>query len=144
MNGKTRAIRYVILLVIMCLLCMGYHFIGGGNNDENIETQPNNQVQNIDEQSQQVEILYQFRAEKNLVQHFQKHGGEFDYANEEEYLEGANRVIQDPNALHKYEAEDGDDVYYLEESNEFVIVSTDGYIRTYFRPNDGIKYFNRQ
>ena len=37
-----------------------------------------------------------------------------------------------------------DNVYYLESTNEFVIVSTDGYIRTYFKPNDGIDYFNRQ
>ena len=38
--------------------------------------------------------------------------------------------------------EDGDDVYYIEETNEFVIVSTDGYIRTYFYPRDGIEYFD--
>ena len=31
-----------------------------------------------------------------------------------------------------------------EETNEFVVVSTDGYIRTYFNPSDGIDYFNRQ
>ena len=28
--------------------------------------------------------------------------------------------------------------------DEFVIVSTDGYIRTYFKPEDGIAYYNRQ
>lgn len=91
-----------------------------------------------------IEILYQFRKHSYLQQHFEKHGGEFTYASEEEYLAGANRVIQDPNALHKIESEDGDDVYYLEESNEFVILSKDGYIRTYFKPSDGIRYYNRQ
>ncbi len=40
--------------------------------------------------------------------------------------------------------EDGDDVYYLESTNEFVIVSTDGYIRTYFYPSNGKDYFDRQ
>ena len=59
----------------------------------------------------------------------------------EEYAEGANKVINNKNSLHKTEAEDGDDVYYLEETNEFVIVSTDGYIRTYFKPTQGIDYF---
>ena len=53
-------------------------------------------------------------------------------------------VINNPDALYKTEAEDGDGVYYLEATNEFVILSTDGYIRTYFRPNGGIDYFNRQ
>ena len=91
-----------------------------------------------------VEILYNFRRDEYLQQHFEKHGGEFDYGTAEEYLAGANRVIQSPEALHKLEAEDGDDIYYLEETNEFVVVSTDGYIRTYFRPDKGIDYYNRQ
>lgn len=96
------------------------------------------------EDDAEVEILYQFRKAEYLEQHFEKHGEEFDYATKEEYLAGANRVIQSPDALHKLEAEDGDDVYYLEETNEFVIVSKDGYIRTYFRPSAGIDYYNRQ
>ena len=62
----------------------------------------------------------------------------------EEYVAGANRVIASSGALHKLEQEDGDDVYYLEETNEFVIVSTDGYIRTYFKPSDGKDYYDRQ
>ncbi len=60
------------------------------------------------------------------------------------YEAAANQVIQNPDVLHKLEAEDGDDVYYLEATNEFVVVSTDGYIRTYFNPDSGIDYFNRQ
>lgn len=87
---------------------------------------------------------YSFRNETYLTQHFQKHGGEFDYKTAEEYLAGANRVINDPDSLTKTEKEDGDFVFYLESTNEFVILSTDGYIRTYFRPDDGINYFNRQ
>ena len=90
------------------------------------------------------ELQYEFRSEKQLNDHFDKHGGEFDYASAEEYLAGANRVISDPEALHKTEAEDGDYVYYLEDSNEFVILSVDGYIRTYFKPSAGIDYYNRQ
>ena len=87
---------------------------------------------------------YTFRNKKLLEQHFDKHGEEFDYATPEEYEQGANLVISNSNALHKVEAEDGDDIYYLEETNEFVVVSTDGYIRTYFKPSKGIEYFNRQ
>lgn len=69
---------------------------------------------------------------------------EFGYKSADEYLEGANRVIASSEALHKLEAEDGDDVYYLEATNEFVIVSTDGYLRTYFKPEDGKAYYDRQ
>lgn len=88
--------------------------------------------------------LYSFRRQEFLDQHFEKHGGEFDYATKEEYVAGANRVIQNPKALHKTEAEDGDDIYFIEETNEFVVVSTDGYIRTYFIASGGIDYYNRQ
>jgi len=87
---------------------------------------------------------YTFRGEESLQEHFEKHGAEFGYASAEEYLAGANRVIASPEALHKLEAEDGDDVYYLETTNEFVIVSTKGYIRTYFKPSDGKAYYDRQ
>ncbi len=89
-------------------------------------------------------VHYTFAKKQYLTEHFEKHGGEFDYANEEEYLEGANRVINDPNSLHKLEKEDGDDVYFLESTGEFVVVSKKGFIRTYFIPSAGIKYYNRQ
>lgn len=85
---------------------------------------------------------YRFRKAEYLTEHFQKHGAEFPYATEEEYLLGANNVIQNPSALHKLEAEDGDDVYYVESTREFVVVSTDGYIRTYFLAD--LDYYNRQ
>ena len=93
-------------------------------------------------------VEYHFRSHKLLNQHFEKHGGEFrkdfGYQNAEEYEQGASDVINNPDALHKTEAEDGDGVYYIEATNEFVILSTDGYIRTYFRPNGGLDYYNRQ
>lgn len=87
---------------------------------------------------------YSFRKTEYLQEHFEKHGEEFGYTSADEYLAGANRVVETPGVLHKLEAEDGDDVYYLESSNEFVIISTDGYLRTYFKPNDGKAYFDRQ
>lgn len=93
-------------------------------------------------------VQYRFRSEKLLNQHFEKHGSEFEedfnYQTAIDYEKGANNVINNPHALFKYEAEDGDSVYYIEASNEFVILSTDGYIRTYFRPTNGIDYFNKQ
>lgn len=88
--------------------------------------------------------VYTFRSEKLLLDHYKKHGIEMGFDSAEAYAEAANQVIHNPDVLHKLEAEDGDDVYYLEATNEFVVVSTDGYIRTYFNPDDGIDYYNRQ
>ena len=93
-------------------------------------------------------VEYTFRSDKYLNQHFEKHGSEFDgdfnYRTAREYEQGASDLINNPDALFKYEAEDGDGVYYLEETNEFAILSKDGYIRTYFRPSGGKSYFDRQ
>lgn len=90
------------------------------------------------------EPLYTFRSEKFLLSHYEKHGIEMGFDSAQAYEAAANQVIQNPDVLHKLEAEDGDDVYYLEATNEFVVVSADGYIRTYFNPDSGMDYFNRQ
>lgn len=90
------------------------------------------------------QIEYKFRNKKLLNSHFEKHGEEMGFETAAEYEAAASAVVNNPEALHKIEKEDGDDVYYVEATNEFVIVSKDGYIRTYFNPSDGIKYFNRQ
>lgn len=97
-----------------------------------------------EESNETIEIVYQFRTEGDLKDHFEKHGEEFTYTTAEEYLEGANRVIASPDALTKTEAEDGDLIYYLEDTNEIVFLSTDGYIRTYFKPSSGLKYYEKQ
>ncbi len=87
---------------------------------------------------------YRFRNERLLTEHYEKHGIEMGFDSKESYEKTASDVINNPAALHKVEAEDGDYVYYLEETNEFVILSTDGYIRTYFLPSGGKKYYDRQ
>ncbi len=97
----------------------------------------------VDADIDEIEVLT-FRNERLLEQHYDKHGIEMGFASAEEYEEAAFAVVCNPDALHKIEQEDGDHVYYVEETNEFVVVSTDGYIRTYFYPNAGIDYFNRQ
>jgi len=83
-----------------------------------------------------------FRNDKLLNSHYEKHGIEMGYDSASDYVAAANAVIYNPDSLHKLEAEDGDDVYFLESTNEFVVVSTDGYIRTYYYTD--IDYFNRQ
>ena len=104
---------------------------------------------NVSEDSPEVSleketITYCFRNTDLLDQHFEKHGKEMGFSTPEEYEAAASAVINNPDALYKTEAEDGDGVYYLESTNEFVVLSTDGYIRTYFNPGDGKAYFDRQ
>lgn len=85
-----------------------------------------------------------FRNEERLKEHYEKHGIEMGFATPAEYEAAAAAVVNSPDALNKLEKEDGDDVYYIESTNEFVIVSTDGYIRTYYHPTNGKEYFDNQ
>ena len=87
---------------------------------------------------------YWFRTKALRDSHFEKHGIEMGFETPEDYIKAANMVICNPNALHKLEAEDNDHIYFLEETNEFVVLSQDGYIRTYYIADGGIDYFNRQ
>ncbi len=89
-------------------------------------------------------VEYRFRNSKLLNQHYDKHGREMGFASAADYEKAACDVANDPSALHKTEKEDGDDIYYIEATNDFVVVSTDGYIRTYFWPDSGKKYYDKQ
>lgn len=87
---------------------------------------------------------YRFRNKSLLNNHYEKHGIEMGFESAEEYEKAASDVVNSPDALYKKEKEDNDDIYYIEETNEFVVVSTDGYLRTYFLPDKGKAYFDRQ
>lgn len=144
--------RYPILVVIILLLAGYFGWYENDQSQDSLFGQTEQVVQTT--QSSQAKKAYQlaqagqsaltFRSDTLREEHYQKHGVEMGFASAEEYEKAAAAVVSDSRALHKLEKEDDDDVYYIEETNEFVIVSTDGYIRTYFYPRDGIRYFERQ
>lgn len=136
---KTNKNRNVFTSIIAGLLVILALFIGKVFNIDILSLWQDTNYTN----EQSISSL-QFRNEKLLEDHFVKHGNEFGYSSKEEYLAGANRVINSSSSLHKQEGEDGDDIYYDKNNNEIVFVSEDGYIRTYFKPSEGIDYYNRQ
>ena len=87
---------------------------------------------------------YTFRSKSLLNEHYEKHGIEMGFESAEAYAESANLVIHHPDVLWKTEKDDGDYCFFLEETGEFVVLSTDGYIRTYFWPSSGKKYYDKQ
>ena len=88
------------------------------------------------------ENLLTFRNANLLMSHYQKHGAEVGASSPDEYQRKAAAVVSSENVLHKTESEDGDYVYFNPSTGEFVIVSTDGYIRTYYIAD--MDYFERQ
>ncbi|MCR5801546.1 MAG: hypothetical protein K6G57_04365 [Lachnospiraceae bacterium] len=101
-------------------------------------------IEPVERTVEEEQVQYHFRNEKLLKQHYEKHGIEMGFDSPEEYEAAASAVIYNPDVLTKTEKEDGDYVFYVEETNEFVVVSTDGFIRTYFLPSGGKSYFDRQ
>ncbi|MBR1392744.1 MAG: hypothetical protein IJ561_02795 [Ruminococcus sp.] len=91
-------------------------------------------------------IEYSFRSKKLFDDHYAKHGAEFGDITQEEYLKLANDLLNSEadTILHKKEKEDNDDVFYDTATGYFLVLSTDGYIRTFFIPDRGIDYYNKQ
>jgi len=147
-SGTRFTRRSPLYLIAVLLLAAIVFWVQGGldTREESSETTESTETVKSTEKAVHTDVSnqYTFRSEKLLKEHFEKHGIEMGFADAGEYLAAANKVVSSPQVLHKKEAEDNDDVYYLEESNEFVVVSADGYIRTYFLPEDGIRYYNRQ
>ena len=133
--------RLITTLIVICLLSAFYFFINK-NNQVEVNNNSSNNSQEVVNEKEYVE--YHFRNNKLLSEHYDKHGKDMGFKSKEDYEKAASDVANNENVLHKLEKEDKDDVYYLEETNEFVIVSSDGYLRTYFLPDAGKSYFDKQ
>ena len=153
-----RKMSIVIATFVAILISMSLIFAGmslgknaAKNSDKDGSThsssQTDSQSSSEDEASSEfVRVEYTFRTQEQYDSHFNKHGKEFGEITKEEYLKKANDLIYNPSdtILHKTEAEDGDYIFYDTLNNEILFLSPDGYIRTYFRPDKGIEYYNKQ
>ena len=147
-QNNAKAGRKGLIVLILIILAVRILVFGGNRGEEPQEQAAETTTQTTEAAVQTTEataqVTYTFRYNDRLQDHYKKHGRDMGFASPEEYLAAANAVIANPDALTKTEKEDGDTVYYVEATNEFVVLSTDGYIRTYFCPDGGKKYFDRQ
>ena len=83
---------------------------------------------------------------RNLERHFYKHRAEFpEYKTVKEYGDGAVKFFNKPPEGTKFKhRSNGDRLLYHEKNNFFGAATKDGIIKTFFRPNRGIRYWNRQ
>ena len=145
-NNNNKNKNNLIFIVFVILIVFATTFIQQGRQAQDQaqvqETAPASS-ENTETGSRSEYVEYTFANDERKQEHFEKHGVGMGFENADEYEKAASDVVNDPDVLHKIEAEDGDDVYYLERTNELVIVSTYGKIRTYFLPDDGKAYFDR-
>ncbi|MBQ6293555.1 MAG: hypothetical protein IJK77_06775 [Lachnospiraceae bacterium] len=97
--------------------------------------------------TKQQTVEYKFRNKDRLDEHYEKHGIEMGFKNAEAYRKAASDIINSAGSegvLSKYKSDgSGDRCFYVEATKEFVVLSNDGYIRTYYICS-GIKYYNKQ
>lgn len=79
------------------------------------------------------------------VNHFYAHGYDMEYTYITDYSQAAiNFANSEDEENISFTAENGSTYKYNEDTNEFLIVSKDGKIVTYFEPDRGIEYFYEQ
>ena len=87
-----------------------------------------------------------FRNEHYLEEHYSKHGPEFGNVSKQEYLKMAQSLRDAKVGAEVLESKrpDGSATRFDKRRGWFVAFDADGTIRTFFIPNDGIRYFHRQ
>ena len=150
LSSSSRSLLIGVIVVIIALIAIFGVPQLGGNSQQTADSGSTEAASTVDSGSSSTTEAtsttnYTFASTSKLNEHYNKHGKDMGFASAEEYEQAASDVINNPDALHKTEAEDGDDVYYLESTNEIVFVSaSSGHIRSYFCPDSGKAYFDRQ
>ena len=87
-----------------------------------------------------------FKSRRHLEDHYQKHGAEFDGLTRDQYLAAAQDLRDAPAGGNILEARrpDGTVSRFDRNSGAFLAFDSDLTIRTFFKPNDGERYFRRQ
>ena len=87
-----------------------------------------------------------FATRGKFLDHFEKHGAEFGSISREEYLRQAQILRDSPAGGDILEAvrDDGVITRFDRKTGAFLAFNSDLTIRTYFKPNDGERYFRRQ
>jgi hypothetical protein len=87
-----------------------------------------------------------FYSEEKLREHYSKHGAEFGGISRDEYLREAQALRDAPVGGSILQVVRGDTVRtrFDRSNGDFIAFDKDLTIRTFFRPNDGERYFNRQ
>lgn len=144
-----RKISGVIAAIIIALLTWGYdHFISVQN--QNIPLEQTTSA--LPDLSRVWTRGRSGDAASNAAQHFQKHGKEFGFRTEQEYVAAAVAFTSSPSKdIMQNKQHDGDTAFYNPKTAEYAVKTKRGLIRTYFKLDPKIHgfksntdYFNAQ
>lgn len=87
-----------------------------------------------------------FADARRLDEHFEKHGAEFGRITKQDYLRQAqllrDATVADP--ILQTVRRDGVSTRFDRQTGAFIAFNPNGVIRTFFKPNDGERYYRRQ
>ncbi|MDP1751522.1 MAG: hypothetical protein Q8L22_18895 [Reyranella sp.] len=87
-----------------------------------------------------------FADARRLEEHFEKHGAEFGRITKQDYLRQAQLLrdarVADP--ILETVRRDGVTTRFDRQTGAFIAFNPNGVIRTFFKPNDGERYYRRQ
>ncbi len=147
---KTTTIGGSILAVIVAIVLS---FLNGNKSDNNTGNtpsptvrQPERSSNDLPKASSSVNTKIGFASRRGMEEHFQKHGAEFGNITLDEYLLQAQTLRDSPLNGNILEAKRADGVVtrFDKKTGSFLATNPDKTIRTFFRPNDGERYFRRQ
>lgn len=87
-----------------------------------------------------------FADQRRLDEHYQKHGHEFGRMTRQDYLRQA-QLLRDAKVggpILETVRRDGVVTRFDRDTGAFIAFSSNGIIRTFFKPNDGERYYRRQ
>jgi pyocin large subunit-like protein len=87
-----------------------------------------------------------FESARRLEEHYEKHGAEFGRITRQDYLRQAQHLRDAAAGGPVLESvrRDGVATRFDRDTGAFIAFNPDGTIRTFFKPNDGERYFRRQ
>jgi pyocin large subunit-like protein len=87
-----------------------------------------------------------FVDERRLDEHYAKHGAEFGHITRQDYLRQAQllRDVAAGGPVLETRRADGVTTRFDRQTGAFIAFNPNGTIRTFFKPNDGERYYRRQ
>jgi filamentous hemagglutinin len=128
--------HWLALLVFAIALAVGVTRFGGGHQSAPSAVSSNEVVWSHGRDG----------GDRNAEAHWEKHGREFpEFRSAQDYEQGALNFVNHPppGTLTKARA-NGDTLYYDPATNTFAVKDREGEPRTFFRPESGRAYWDRQ
>lgn len=91
-------------------------------------------------------IEVRFETPEKMQKHYDKHIDKYGNISISEYIALANELVnaKDTDGIERIVRSDESTAIYRFSTNDFLVITKDGYIRTFFKPDDGEEYWREE